>query len=62
MKTCYIRTQQTPRELGRYKNYNMRMNAAIPKPARTAACTEVACVLEFCMCGLVVSPETSEQH
>jgi len=39
---------------GRYKSYNRRMNAAIPKPARTAAFTEVACVLEFCMCVLAV--------
>ena len=48
--------------------YNKRMDAAIPKPARIAACTEeafteAACTLAFCMCALVVSPETMiEQH
>ena len=48
---------------GRCRSYNRRMNAVIPKPARTAACTEVVCVLELCMCALVVSPKTtSEQH
>ena len=30
--------------------YNRRMNAAIPKPARTAAFTEVACVLDLAAC------------
>ena len=53
--------QETP-------SYNRRTDVAIPKPARTAACTEeafteAACILEFCMCALVVIPETmSEQH
>ena len=41
--------------------YNKRMDAAIPKPARTAAFMEVARVPEDCMCAHVIGPEARRQ-
>ena len=43
----------------RPSTYKKRTDAAIPKPARTAAFTEVACVPEDCICALKVSSEKS---
>ena len=37
--------------------YKRRLDAAIPKQARTVAFTEVACVPEECMCALKVRSE-----
>ena len=42
--------------------YKKRLDAAIPKPARTAAFTEVACVPEDCIGALKVRSEMRNSY